>query len=45
MWNGWCFTQWMDFKMKCPEEADKVRSMGGYSAFIVGEASRDWLLK
>lgn len=41
-WNGWCYTQWMDFKMKVPE-ANQVRSMGGYSAFILGKADKGWL--
>ena len=36
-WNGWCYTQWMDFKEKVPE-ADRVKSMSGYSAFILGKA-------
>jgi len=36
-WIGAAYTQWMDFKMKVPE-ADRVRSMSGYSAFILGEA-------
>jgi hypothetical protein len=41
-WIGATYTQWMDFKMQIPE-ADKVRSMGGYSAFILGKADRSWL--
>jgi len=41
-WNGWCYTQWMDFAMKVPE-AKNVRSLSGYSAFILGEATKDWV--
>ena len=41
-WAGLAFTQWMDLKIKYPEEADKIRSMGGYSAFIMGEATQKW---
>ena len=40
-WTGITYTQWMDFKMKHPE-ADKVRSMSGYSGFILGKASKEW---
>lgn len=40
-WNGWCYTQWMDFKMKRPE-AENVKSLSGYSKFILGEATREW---
>jgi hypothetical protein len=40
-WNGWCYTQWMDFKIKVPEAAG-VKSMGDYSAFILGKATKDW---
>jgi hypothetical protein len=43
-WAGPCYTQWMDFVMKEPEAAKKVRSMGGYSAFILGKATREWLV-
>ena len=42
-WNGWCYTQWMDFKIKTPENADRVKSLGGYSAFILGDATKEWL--
>jgi hypothetical protein len=41
-WAGPCYTQWMDFVMKEPEAAKRVKSMGGYSAFILGMASKDW---
>jgi len=40
-WNGWCYTQWLDFKSKVPEAAG-VKSMGGYSAMILGQAEKDW---
>ena len=42
-WIGLTYTQWMDFKMKIPEQADHVRSMSGYSAFILGQANKEWL--
>jgi len=32
----------MDYKMEAPE-AEKVRSMGGYSAFIMGKANKEWV--
>jgi hypothetical protein len=35
------FAQWMDFKMFVPE-ADRVRSMSKYSAFILGTATKEW---
>ena len=41
-WRGLTYTQWMDFKMKSPH-ADKVRSLGGYTAFILGTATKEWL--
>lgn len=41
-WNGLTYTQWMDFKMLSPK-AERVRSLGGYSAFILGQATREWL--
>ncbi len=40
-WGGYTYANWMDFKMKHPK-ADMVRSMGGYSAFIIGEATKEW---
>jgi hypothetical protein len=44
-WVGACYTQWMDFKMQMPDMAEKVRSMSGYSAFILGKAEKDWINK
>lgn len=41
-WAGIVYTQWMDFKMLVPE-AERVKSMSGYSAFILGKASKDWV--
>jgi len=41
-WIGRAYTQWMDFKMQIPE-AEKVRSMSGYTAFILGKADKEWL--
>jgi hypothetical protein len=40
-WMGGAYTQWMDFKTQVPE-ADRVRSMSGYSAFILGKADKEW---
>ncbi len=42
-WIGATYTQWMDFKMKVPN-ADRVRSMSGYSAFILGKATAKCLI-
>lgn len=42
-WTGMTYMQWMDFKMKVPE-SDRVRSMGGYSGFILGNATKEWVL-
>ena len=41
-WAGKAYTQWMDLVIKRPEAAKKVRSMDGYSAFILGQATKDW---
>jgi len=41
-WAGHVYTQWMDFKMQVPG-ADKVRSMSGYSAFILGQATKEFV--
>jgi hypothetical protein len=41
-WVPETYTTWMDFKMKVPE-AERARSMGGYSGFILGKADREWL--
>jgi len=43
-WIGAMYTQWMDWKMESPK-ADRVRSMGGYSAFILGNATKEWCEK
>ena len=40
-WAGHVYTQWMDFKIKRPGAA-RVRSLSGYSAFILGEATKGW---
>jgi hypothetical protein len=40
-WMGGTYTQWMDFKTQIPE-ADRVRSLSGYSAFILGKADKEW---
>ena len=40
-WTGMTYMQWMDFKLQCPE-AEKVRSLSGYSAFILGTATKEW---
>jgi hypothetical protein len=40
-WLGKVYRQWMDFKLK-HSQADKVRSMGGYSAFILGAPDKEW---
>ena len=45
IWVGDVYTIWMDFKMKCPEKSEKVRSLSGYSAFILGKADKDWVTK
>ena len=41
-WAGLAFTQWMDLIIKYPEEAAKVKSMQGYSAFMLGHATKEW---
>jgi len=41
-WYPHTYMQWMDFKTKNPN-ADRVRSMSGYSAFIVGQATEAWV--
>ncbi len=43
MWAGKAFTQWVDLVLKRPEAAAKVKSMGGYSAFILGTVTKEWL--
>jgi len=44
MWAGKAFTQWVDLVLKRPKEAAKVKSMQGYSEFILGKATREWVL-
>jgi hypothetical protein len=41
LWTGMTYMQWMDFKMIRPE-AERVRSLSGYSAFILGKATKEW---
>jgi hypothetical protein len=41
-WVGKVYRQWMDFKIE-QNGADKVRSLSGYSKFILGEANKKWL--
>jgi hypothetical protein len=41
-WVGMVYRQWMDFKMEIPE-AERVRSLSGYSAFIFGKPTKEWL--
>ncbi len=42
-WSATTYMQWMDFKMKHPK-ADQVKSLGGYSAFILGQATKEWVM-
>lgn len=41
-WVDRCYTQWMDFAVL--PQAQKVKSLSGYSKFILGEANREWLI-
>lgn len=41
-WLGIVYQQWMDYKMKVPF-ADNVRSLSGYTAFIFGDATKEWV--
>lgn len=41
-WLGRVYRQWMDFQLEHPK-ADNIRSMGGYSAFILGKATKEWI--
>lgn len=41
-WIGRVYQQWMDVKILRPE-AERVRSLSGYSAFIFGEPTKEWL--
>lgn len=43
-WVGKVYRQWIDFKQESPD-AHKVRSLSGYSAFILGEPEKAWLQK
>lgn len=40
-WVGEVYTTWMDFAQM--SKAKKVRSLSGYSAFILGEPTKEWL--
>ncbi len=42
-WVPDTYTIWMDYKIERPEAA-KVRSLSGYSKFIMGEATKEWVL-
>jgi hypothetical protein len=41
-WVGKVYRQWMDFKTKVPG-AERVRSMSGYSGFILEQPTKEWL--
>jgi hypothetical protein len=41
LWLGVDFAAWMDFSMN--GNADRVRSMSGYTGYILGRADRKWL--
>ncbi len=41
-WMGFVYQQWMDYKMAVPK-AENVRSMSGYTAFIFGKTSEEWI--
>jgi hypothetical protein len=41
-WVGMVYRQWMDLKMERPE-AERIRSLSGYSAFIFGKPTKEWL--
>lgn len=43
IWLGFDFMAWLDFA-ELPEAA-KVRSMSGYTAKMIGEATKEWLTK
>ena len=40
-WSGLTYRQWMDFKMLSPD-SDRVKSLSGYSSFILGRATKEW---
>lgn len=42
-WVSDTYTIWMDYKIECPD-ADKVRSLSGYSKFIMGKGTKEWVL-
>jgi hypothetical protein len=42
-WVGQTYRTWMDFEKQHPKSG-KVRSMSGYSEFILGKAGKEWLL-
>lgn len=42
MWIGVDFMAWIDFAKE--QEASRVRSMSGYTAKILGQAEREWIL-
>ena len=44
-WHGLTFANWIDFKRMRPNAANKVRSMSGYTEFILGQANKDFLEK
>ena len=39
LWTGMTYMQWMDFKINRPE-SELVRSLSGYSSFILGQATK-----
>jgi len=40
-WHGLAFANWIDFKTDRPE-SNQVRSLGGYTSFILGQATQEW---
>ncbi len=43
-WMGDVYTIWMSWKMKSPD-AYKAKSLSGYSAFILGRATKEWVIE
>ena len=43
IWEGGTYRRWLDFSVD-DDEAYRVRSMSGYTAKIVGQAYRDWVI-
>jgi hypothetical protein len=41
IWLGVDFMAWIDFREQ--QEAQRVRSMSGYTAKILGQATEDWI--